>query len=232
MVLVLDRLRGGLIVSCQPVDDGPMDRVDIIVAMAMAAVAGGAVGLRIEGTDNLAAVRRVVSVPLIGIVKRDLADSPVRITTLEEDVDALVEGGADIVAYDATSRPRPVPARTICERILSQDVLAMADCATPDDGRSALAQGAQILGSTLSGYTAETQDRNNGPDFQLVREFAALGGFVMAEGRINTPALAEQAIQAGASAVTVGSAVTRIEHIAGWYRSAVDAGWQARAGSL
>lgn len=226
---MLDRLRGGLIVSCQPVDDGPMDRVDIIVAMAMAAVAGGAVGLRIEGTDNLAAVRRAVSVPLIGIVKRDLADSPVRITALEEDVDALVESDADIVAYDATSRLRPVPARAICERILSRNALAMADCATLADGRNACAQGARILGSTLSGYTAETRDRSNGPDFQLIREFADLGGFVMAEGRINTPDLAQEAISAGASAVTVGSAITRIEHIAGWYRSAVDAGWQARA---
>lgn len=229
MAPVLDRLRGGLIVSCQPVDDGPMDRVDIIVAMAMAAVAGGAVGLRIEGSDNLAAVRKAVSVPLIGIIKRDFDESPVRITALLEDVDALVGAGADIIAYDATSRLRPVPAKTICERIRSQDALAMADCSTAGDGRQAITQGAQILGSTLSGYTEETQDRGDEPDFQLIRELAAIGGFVMAEGRINTPALAEEAIRAGAAAVTVGSAITRIEHIAGWYRSAVKTGWQARA---
>ena len=57
MTDVLERLRGGLVVSCQPVDDGPMNRPEIVTAMAQAAVAGGAVGLRIEGVNNLKAAR-------------------------------------------------------------------------------------------------------------------------------------------------------------------------------
>lgn len=69
---VVERLRGGLVASCQPVDNGPMDRPDIVAAMAQAAVAGGAVGLRIEGMANLRATRRLVDVPIIGIVKRNL----------------------------------------------------------------------------------------------------------------------------------------------------------------
>src|SRR5690606_7553466 len=82
---LLDRLRGGLVASCQPVDDGPMDRPDIVAAMARAAVAGGAAGIRIEGVDNLRATRPLVDVPIIGLVKRDLDDSPVRITVTVED---------------------------------------------------------------------------------------------------------------------------------------------------
>lgn len=218
---VLQRLKGGLVASCQPVDDGPMDRPEIVAAMARAAVAGGAVGLRIEGVDNLRAVRPAVDVPVIGIVKADLADSPVRITVTVADAMALADAGADIIAYDATPRPRPSAREEVLAAILGSGRLAMADCSTLEDGRVALAGGAAVLGSTLSGYTAETEGRHEGPDFELIAAFKTLGGFVMAEGRINTPALAAEAMLAGADAVTVGSALTRLEHVTGWFASAV-----------
>jgi len=218
---VLQRLKGGLVASCQPVDDGPMDRPEIVAAMAQAAVAGGAVGLRIEGVDNLRAVRPVVDVPIIGIVKTDLADSPVRITVTVEDALALADAGADIIAYDATPRARPNAREEILAAILGRGRLAMADCSALEDGQAALLGGASVLGSTLSGYTAETEGRHEGPDFELIAAFKALGGFVMAEGRINTPELAARAMAAGADAVTVGSALTRLEYVTGWFASAV-----------
>ena len=99
---------GGLIVSCQPVPDSPLDKPEIVAAMALAAEQAGAVAIRIEGVANLQATRAVVSVPIIGIVKRDLEDSPVRITAYIEDVDALAQAGADIIAIDGTDRPRPI----------------------------------------------------------------------------------------------------------------------------
>lgn len=218
---VLTRLRGGLVASCQPVDGGPMDRPEIVAAMACAAVAGGAVGLRIEGIANLRAVRPVVDVPIIGIVKSDLPDSPVRITVRLEEVGALAEAGADVIAYDATPRPRPDSREAILAEILRLGRNAMADCATLDDARTALSGGAAIIGTTLSGYTAETEGLNEGPDFALITAFRDLGGFVMAEGRINTPELAATARQAGADAVTVGSALTRLEHVTGWFDAAI-----------
>src|SRR5699024_11218585 len=84
---ILAAIKHGLIASCQPVDDGPMDHPEIVAAMAQASVIGGAAGLRIEGIDNLKATRPTVKVPIIGIVKRDLPDSPVRITPFLDDVD-------------------------------------------------------------------------------------------------------------------------------------------------
>ncbi|STJ09087.1 N-acetylmannosamine-6-phosphate 2-epimerase [Escherichia coli] len=108
---------GGLIVSCQPVPDSPLDKPEIVAAMALAAEQAGAVAIRIEGVANLQATRAVVSVPIIGIVKRDLEDSPVRITAYIEDVDALAQAGADIIAIDGTDRPRPVPVETLLARI-------------------------------------------------------------------------------------------------------------------
>lgn len=221
---VLQCLRGGLVASCQPVDNGPMDSPAIVAAMARAAVAGGAAGLRIEGVENLRAVRPVVDVPIIGIVKSDLPDSPVRITVTVQDALALAEAGADIIAYDATARPRPGSREAVLAAILGAGRLAMADSASLEDGRIALAGGATILGTTLSGYTAETETLNDGPDFALIKTFRQLGAaFVMAEGRINTPELAARAMAAGASAVTVGSALTRLEHVTSWFADAIKA---------
>ncbi|EPX78269.1 N-acetylmannosamine-6-phosphate 2-epimerase [Litoreibacter arenae] len=225
---LLDTLRGGLVVSCQPVDDGPMDDPAIVAAMAAAAVAGGAAGLRIEGAANLAAVRARVSVPIIGILKRDLADSPVRITPYLADVQALADAGADIIAYDATERPRPETTVAILAAIHARGALAMADCSKLADGQRALAEGAAILGTTLSGYTDETAGQNDDVDTALIGAFRDLGGFVMAEGRVNTPELAGLAMAAGADAVTVGTALTRLEHVTGWFHDAVARAFEAR----
>lgn len=218
---ILSRIRGGLVASCQPVDNGPMDRPDIVAAMAQACVAGGASALRIEGVDNLKATRPHVSVPIIAIVKSDLADSPVRITVRVAEALALAEAGADIIAYDATDRPRPDSREAVLAAIVGAGKIAMADSATLEDGRLAFAGGAQILGTTMSGYTADTEGLNDGPDFQLIGDFKALGAFVMAEGRFNTPELAAAAMAAGADAVTVGSALTRLEHVTSWFVDAV-----------
>ena len=97
----------------------------------------------------------------------------------------------------------------------------MADCATVEDARAALAGGAQIIGTTMSGYTEETSMHGDNPDLSLVSDFRNLGGFVMAEGRYNTPQLAAAAILAGADCVTVGSALTRLEVVTGWFADAV-----------
>ena len=218
-----ETLRGGLVVSCQPVDGGAMDRPEIVAAMAQAAVAGGAVALRIEGIANLRATRLLVSVPIIGLVKRDLPNSPVRITPLVEDARALIGEGADIVAYDATARPRPDRREDVVAVIRAAGIPAMADCATRADAQRALAEGAAVIGTTLSGYTADTASDDPGPDLEFLRQCRALGAFVMAEGRYNTPDLAARAIAAGADAVTVGSALTRLEVMTGWFRAAVDA---------
>jgi len=109
---LLEALAKRLVVSCQPVTGGPLDSPAIVAAYVRAVEAGGAAGARIEGFANLRAARAATARPIIGLVKRDLEDSPVRITPFVEDVRQLAELGADIVAFDATERARmaPVPA--------------------------------------------------------------------------------------------------------------------------
>ncbi len=210
---------GGLIVSCQPVPGSPMDKPEIVAAMALAAEQEGAVALRIEGVDNLRATRARVTIPIIGIIKRDLSDSPVRITPFLEDVDALAKAGASIIAFDGTDRVRPVQVSAILARIHHHNLLAMADCSSLEDGVKCHREGAEIIGSTLSGYLGGPVPDE--PDLALVSALAKAGCRVIAEGRYNSPALAAQAMQHGAWAVTVGSAITRLEHICQWYRDAL-----------
>lgn len=218
---ILSRLRGHLIVSCQPVPGGPMDHPEIVAAFALAALHGGAAGLRIEGLDNLRAVRRVTQAPVIGLVKRDLPDSPVRITPFAEDARALAAAGADIIAVDATARPRPEPLADLATAIHALGLPMMADCATAAEGRAAMALGAAILGSTMSGYTGAPEDVPEAPDLALLADLAATGAFVIAEGRYHRPAQAAAAIRAGAAAVVAGSAITRTEHITSWFAQAI-----------
>jgi N-acylglucosamine-6-phosphate 2-epimerase len=220
---LLEHLRGKLVVSCQPVDGGPMDQPDITAAMALAAMNGGAAGLRVEGIANLRAVRAVTKLPIIGIVKHDLAGSEVRITPFPDDVAALADAGADVIAYDATMRARPFSCTEIRSAIKASGRLAMADCASLADGEDALNDGADILGTTLSGYAYDSALAQAGPDLALITQFSHFGGFVMAEGRLNSPQDARAAMLAGADCVTVGSAITRIEVITDWFVQAIAA---------
>lgn len=214
-------LKQSLIASCQPVDNGPMDKVEHVVAMALAAIDGGAKGLRIEGVENVKAVAKATSAPIVGIVKRDLADSPIRITPFIEDVKALAQAGASIIAFDGTERTRPIAMLALLEAIHESGCVAMADCADYETGLMLAQHGCTFIGSTMSGYTDLTNIPDE-PDYALVKSWVAQGLNVIAEGRYNSPERAAKAIELGAFAVTVGSAITRVEHITQWFVGSID----------
>lgn len=216
----LDDLRNALIVSCQPVAGGPMDDIPSVVGFALAALAGGAKALRIESLDYVRAVRVKTTAPIIGIVKQDRSDTAVRITPTTELAAALCAAGSDIVAFDATRRPRPASVEELVSTIKRYGRLAMADCADLADAQEALAAGADLVGSTLSGYTGGPIP--DGPDFELIAALRRLTPYVVAEGRVHTPTQAAAALRSGAFCVVVGSALTRIEHATGWFKAAID----------
>lgn len=206
---LLRRLRGGLLVSCQARPGEPLFGPGHMAAMAAAAVAGGAVGVRINGVDDVAAVRAAVDVPVVGLWKD--GERGVYITPTLEHALAVAEAGADIVALDATARPRRDgrSLRDTVDTLHSRGILVMADVSTFDEGVAAAAAGADLVGTTLSGYTGEGGPPP-GPDLELVEKLAAdLGVPVVAEGRIASPAQAAEALTRGAFMVVVGSAITR-----------------------
>jgi putative N-acetylmannosamine-6-phosphate epimerase len=220
---LLEQLRRRLIVSCQPTPGGSMDALESVVGFAGSALAGGAVGLRIEGVERVRAVKAAFAAPVIGLVKRDLSDSPVRITPFIQDAQALAQAGADIVAVDCTARTRPATVKALIDCIHANGRLAMADCSTLAEAEVALAAGADVVGSTMAGYTGGPVP--DGPDLALIRALRALPVFVIAEGRLNTPELAAQAARAGADAIVVGSAITRPDVVTAWFAQATQAAY-------
>jgi N-acetylmannosamine-6-phosphate 2-epimerase / N-acetylmannosamine kinase len=213
-------LENGLIVSCQPVPGGAMDDSPYVVAFALAALSAGAAGLRVESARYVAAVRAATDAPIIGLIKRDLDDSPVRITPFLDDVAALAEAGADIIAFDATDRARPESVAALARAVRDAGKLSMADCSCIEDARHALSLGVDFVGSTMSGYTGGPEPVD--PDIALVAALRELTPNVIAEGRIRTPEQAQAAARAGAACVVVGSAITRTEHVTTWFRDALN----------
>jgi N-acylglucosamine-6-phosphate 2-epimerase len=207
---VLRRLRGGLVVSCQAPPGDPLHGPTFMAAMARAAVAGGAVGIRADGPADIRAVGQAVDVPVIGLWKQGAQG--VYITPTVDHARAVAEAGAQIVAIDATGRPRP-DRSTVPEVVAglrrAHRCLVMADVSTLEEGTAAVAAGADLVATTLAGYTPYSR-QGPGPDLELVAALAARVDVpVVAEGRIATPEQARAALDAGAWAVVVGGAITR-----------------------
>jgi len=226
---VIAGMKGGLIVSVQADEGSPLDNPAIISALAKSVAIPGCVGLRINKPRNIIAVRTAVSLPIVGIYKIYREDGRVLITPTFEIARMLVEAGADIVALDATDYPRS-PSETIPElvgRIQSElGVPVMADISTFEEGLAAAGAGVEIVATTLSGYIRKPfASLYDPPDLDLVNRLSeVLPVPVIAEGRYNTPELACKAIQAGANAVVVGSAITRPGSIAEMYVHALASG--------
>ncbi|HET8678772.1 MAG TPA: putative N-acetylmannosamine-6-phosphate 2-epimerase [bacterium] len=213
----LARLRGGLIVSCQARPDNPLYGPAFMAAMARAAADGGAVGVRINGPDDIKAARAATPLPIIGLYKRPYGDSQVTITPTFAEASAVAGAGAAIIALDATGRPRPVgvPLAALIARIRTEIALPiLADVADLPDALAAEDAGAAAVATTLSGYLDPAMPPPDDPDLDLVAVLAARVRIpVIAEGRIKTPAEARAALDRGAFAVVVGTAITNPREI-------------------
>lgn len=219
---LLEGLRGRLIVSCQAYPGEPLRDPETMCRMAGAVLEGGAAGIRAQGVDDIRAIRSLTSRPLIGLWKD--AASEVHITPTVRMAVAVARAGADIVALDATARPRPDgrPFTDSVEAVHDLGRLVMADVSTVEEGLAAAESGADLVGTTLSGYTPHTKP-TEGPDLELVRTLSArLPVPLVAEGRIHTPAQAAAAREAGAYAVVVGTAITHPTSITRWFTAAVE----------
>jgi N-acylglucosamine-6-phosphate 2-epimerase len=190
-----------------------------MAAMARAAAGGGAVGLRMNGPDDIRAARVVTNLPIIGLYKRPYGDCPVVITPTFAEADAIARAGAGIVAMDATARPRPdgVTAAALIARIHADLGLpVLADVAGLDDALAA--EAADAVATTLSGYVDPAAPPLEDPDLALVEVLARrLRVPVIAEGRIRTPEQVRAALDRGAFAVVVGTAITNPREITQWF---------------
>jgi N-acylglucosamine-6-phosphate 2-epimerase len=218
---IFDKLKNGLIVSCQSEGEDPFNSVEGITLFAKAAVMGGAVGIRSRELEKTKSIVSSVDVPVIGLTKSNFPDGFVRITGSFDEVENILQSGCHMIAVDGTFRERegltgPLFIKEIKKRF---NCLVMADIAEFNEGIASADNGADCVSSTLSGYTPNTINiRKIEPDYLLVEKLAnTLAVPVIAEGKINSPEFAGKMIQYGAWAVVVGTAITRPRVITEWF---------------
>jgi len=203
-------------VSCQAYPGDPMFGEGVMAKMALAAKQGGAVGIRANGREDIASIKAAVDLPVIGIVKRTYPDSDIYITPTLKEVQELAAAGADMIALDATARPRP-NGETLASLIAyihdELNLPVMGDISTLEEALQAQALGIDVAAPTLAGYTPYTK-MTDGPDWPLLEDLLReLSIPVIAEGRIQSPEDARRACRLGCRNVVVGTAITRPEWI-------------------
>lgn len=212
---VINKLKNKIIVSVQAMPDEPLYKEECIMAIMQSVLTGGASGLRVAGARDVKNAKQLFNVPVIGLTKPDkLPDNwteVVYITPSIEDAQELINAGADIIAFDGTSRPRnKASLEEIISVIKSNNRLSMADIATIDEGLHCEKLGVDILSTTLSGYTKESLTTSNEPDFVLLEQLIKNTKLpVVLEGRIWEPEQVKKAFELGAHCVVIGSAITR-----------------------
>lgn len=210
----VSKLKNKIVVSVQAMPSEPLYKEECMVAMMQSVINGGAQALRVAGARDVKNAKELFDVPVIGLTKPDVIPDNwleiVYITPSVEDVDKLIEAGADIIAFDGTSRPRECPLEVMIERIHSASRLAMADIATLEEGINCEKCGADLLSTTLSGYTSETLSESEEPDFKFLEQLVKNTKLpVILEGRIWNPEEVDKAFELGAHCVVIGSAITR-----------------------
>lgn len=213
---IINRLKGKVVVSVQAMPSEPLYLEKCMVAMMKSVIKGGAGALRVAGARDVRNAKRLFEVPVIGLTKPDVIPKNwqeiVYITPTIKEVIELVEAGADIIAFDGTMRPRPQDEKLedLIKYIKINKRVSMADISTLEEAQNAEKLGADILSTTLSGYTQFSQNRGDGPDFELLKELVQNTNLpVVLEGRIWEPEEVTKAFELGAHCVVIGSAITR-----------------------
>ena len=195
-----------LIVSCQALDNEPLHSSFIMGKMALAAFQGGAVGIRANSVEDIKEIKNNVNLPIIGIIKKDYENLVPYITPTMKEVEELINEGVDIIAVDATINQDENFLKEIIEKYKDQKF--MADISTYDEGIRAEKIGFHYIGTTLIGYTKHSKGIEKFEVLERLIKDCKIAK-VIAEGNFNTPEQARRAIDMGAYAVVVGSAITR-----------------------
>lgn len=211
---ILKSLKGKIIVSSQAMPDEPLYKEECMFALMQSVVNGGAEALRVAGARDVKNAKKL-NVPVIGLTKPNGLPTNwkeiVYITPGLKEVNELINAGADIIAFDGTSRPHDnCSLEDIIETIHKAKRLAMADISTLEEGINCAELGADIISTTLAGYTLESGEPTKGPDYELLSALVkALDKPIILEGRIWTPEDVKKAFEYGAYCVVIGSAITR-----------------------
>ncbi len=214
---ILNRIKGTVVVSVQAMPNEPLYLEQCMIGMMKSVVNGGAGALRLAGARDVKNAKKLFNLPIIGLTKPNIIPKNykelVYITPNIKDVIELVEAGADVIATDATQRKRPnnEKLQDLIKYIHINKRLAMADISTLEEGLNAKELGADIISTTLAGYTLESANSPaSEPDFELLKQLVEQTQLpVVLEGRIWEPEQVNKAFELGAHCVVIGSAITR-----------------------
>lgn len=225
---LFEQLKGKIIVSCQAVPGEPLyvEEKSIMYLMARAAKQAGTPAIRTSSIRDVIAIKEETGLPVIGLIKIKYEGFESYITPTMKEVDELAAAGSDVIAFDCTAQKRG-DGKTIDEFIAEvrkkyPDAILMADISTYEEGINAWKLGVDMVGTTMSGYTAHSP-KTDGPDYELVKRLSAEVDIpVIGEGRVHSPEQAVEMLNAGAFAVVVGGAITRPLEIAQRFIKAVE----------
>ena len=213
---MLDQIKGKLVISCQALPGEPLHSPMIMGRMAIAAKNAGAAGIRAQGVADIIEIKQVTGLPVIGIIKRNYPDSEVFITATKKEVQELLATDCEMIALDATIRPRPNGEllQDLLDQIHAANRLAMADCSTVEEAKIAEEMGFDCVSTTLAGYTSYST-QTSGPDVELAKQLVKDYQIpVIAEGKIHTPEQLKEIMNLGVYSAVVGGAITRPQEIA------------------
>ncbi|MFZ1605153.1 MAG: N-acetylmannosamine-6-phosphate 2-epimerase [Enterococcus aquimarinus] len=213
---MLDQIKGKLVISCQALPGEPLHSPMIMGRMAIAAKNAGAAGIRAQGVADIIEIKQVTGLPVIGIIKQNYPDSEVFITATKKEVQELLATDCEMIALDATIRPRPNGEllQDLLDQIHAANRLAMADCSTVEEAKIAEEMGFDCVSTTLAGYTSYST-QTSGPDVELVKQLVKDCQIpVIAEGKIHTPEQLKEIMNLGVYSAVVGGAITRPQEIA------------------
>ena len=221
-------MKGSIIVSCQATPGEPLydPQRSVMPLMARAAKQAGTKMIRTSSVRDIIGIKEETGLPVIGLIKREYPGYTGRITMTMREVDECMDALADIVSIDCTDTVRgdgktaPEFLREVKKKY--PNIIIMADCATLEEAEAAYAAGADLVGSTMNGYTAAAADCKGDPNYELVRQMVEkLPCPVIAEGRVHTPEQARKMLDIGAWAVVVGGAITRPLEIAARFMAVI-----------